>query len=435
MALTDVQSKLDHFATLLEKYEPAINDRNELMTLRKGLLDDLKEVSFENEVQKEEVWDRFRSLATVFRDKMEQTNMELSSFADEANRRIIELSNTIDKKIIQSSPLKEDFIALRHETDSVFEFIKQNNWPTKEGRTEAWDKFNELRENLRNKENEFYEQMRAEREKKALQSASIAELILEAIANCKIDQPADKTAEAWEVFLGMAREQQLVIGEFEPRSKEDALKVPLKTQTEILRDIRKVANDNRELFVWEDRQKVYAAFDEMKAALDNAWDNYKQELQKKREEREQKKVEWERKQREFLTMMEGKLHKQIEYKEKLEKFGNGQQDFVARIETRLSNQQEYLLKLHDDLDELQDQYSSAWSAGFKDRVEERIGQKKEKILSVEQDIEASKQKLKEVEENVKAFPGRLLEAEQTIEEIQGKIMEVKEKLGIKEISE
>jgi uncharacterized protein (DUF342 family) len=131
-------------------------------------------------------------------------------------------------------------------------------------------------------------------------------------------------------------------------------------------------------------------------------------------------------------MMEGKLQKQLEYKDKLEKFGNGQQDFVVRIETRLSNQQEYLLKLHDDLDELQDQYSAAWSTGFKERMQERIAQKKEKILSVEQDIEASKLKLKEVEENVKAFPGRLLEAEKTIEEIEEKIIEVKGKLGIEE---
>lgn len=428
--LQDVQSKIEHFAVLLEKYEPGTNDRNELMTMRKGLLDDLKEVPFENEGQKEEVWDRFRSLAAVFRDKMEQTNLELASFAEEANRRIAELREVVDKKTMTDNAVKEDFVNLRQQTDSVFEFIKQNNWPSKELRTQAWDLFNTTREQLRTRENEFYEKMREEREKKAGQSKAFTDIALEAITNCKTDTAVDQSLEAWEAFLTKSKEQQLAVGEFESRVKEDAVKVPLKTQTEILRDIRKVANDNRDLFTWEDRQKVYNAFDEMKTALDQAWDNYKQELQKKRDEREQKKVEWERKQREFLTMMEGKLQKQLEYKDKLEKFGNGQQEFVVRIETRLTNQQEYLLKLHDDLDELQTQYSAAWSTNFKERMQERIIQKKEKIVSVEQDIESSKQKLQEVEDNVKAYPSRLLDAEKTIEEIEEKIAEVKQKLKL-----
>jgi chromosome segregation ATPase len=430
MALQDVIGKVDQFAALLEKYEPATTDRNELMTIRKGLLEELKEAPFENEAQKEEVWDRFRALAAIFREKMEQTNLELASFAEEANRRIAALQAAIEKRVLSQSPGKDDFIALRQETDSVFEFIKQNNWPTKETRTAAWEQFNTLREQLRNKENEFYEKMREERELKALQSASLASIVLEAVGACKIDCQTDQTVEQWESFLHKAKEQQFIVGEFERRTKEEALKVPLKTQTEILRDIRKVANDNRDLFTWEDRQKVYAAFDEMKAALDLAWDNHKQELQKKRDEREQKKVEWERKQRDFLSMMEGKLQKQLEYKDKLEKFGTGQQEFVVRIETRLSNQQEYLLKLHDDLEELQAQYNAAWSVNFKERMQERIAQKKDKILSVEQDIESSKQKLQEVEDNVKAFPGRLLDAEKTIEEIQEKIAEVKQKLKL-----
>jgi len=432
MAITDVQEKIDQFAALLEKYKASSNERNDLMNLRKALLQDLKEANFENDVQKEEVWDRFRELAAIFRDKIEQTNIELEAFAEEANRRISGLKSEIEKRVINGTPAKDDYVALRQETDAVFEFIKQNNWPTREARTAAWDLFNQIREQLRNRENEFYEKLREERERKAAQSTALATILLDAIAACKIEEPADKTVEAWETLLTKAKEQQFIVGEFEARSKEEALKVPLKTQTELLRDIRKIANDNRDLFVWEDRQKVYNAFDELKGALDIAWENHKQELQKKRDEREQKKAEWERKQRDFLTMMEGKLEKQIAWKENLEKFGTGQQEFVVKLEARLSNQQEYLLKLYDDIEELQTQYHSAWSAGFKERMQERIAQKKEKIISVEKDIEASKQRLLEVEDNIKAFPTRLADAERSIEEIQSKIVEVRQKLKIEE---
>ncbi len=48
-------------------------------------------------------------------------------------------------------------------------------------------------------------------------------------------------------------------------------------------------------------------------------------------------------------MMEGKLEKQIAYKDNLEKFGNGQQEFVVKLEARLSNQQEYLVKLYETI--------------------------------------------------------------------------------------
>ncbi len=430
MAINDVQEKIDQFAALLEKYQASANERNDILNLRKALLQDLKEVAFENEVQKEEVWDRYRQLATIFRDKIEQTNLELDAFADEANRRILTLQVEIEKRIINNTPVKDDYTFLRQETDSVFEFIKQNNWPTKEARTTAWDQFNQLREQLRTRENEFYEKLREEREKKASQSNAFAEIILEATEHCHADSAADAAVDAWTTFLQKTTDQNLIVAQFEVRHKEEALKTPLKTLTEILRDIRKVVNDNREIFTWEDRQKVYDQFDKLKGALDVAWETHKQDLQKKRDEREQKKIEWEQKQRDFLTMMEGKLEKQIAYKDNLEKFGNGQQEFVVKLEARLSNQQEYLVKLYDDIDEMKMQYDAAWSSGFKERMQERIAQKKDKIQSVESDIEASKKRLLEVEDNVKAYPTRLLDAERSIEEIQSKIIEVRQKLKI-----
>ncbi len=66
----------------------------------------------------------------------------------------------------------------------------------------------------------FTRRYRLEREKKSVQSNALTGILLEAINSCKVDEPADKTAEAWELFLSKAKEQDLVTGEFEARSKE-----------------------------------------------------------------------------------------------------------------------------------------------------------------------------------------------------------------------
>ncbi len=91
--------------------------------------------------------------------------------------------------------------------------------------------------------------------------------------------------------------------------------------------------------------------------------------------------------------------------------------------------QDYLIKLHDDLDELQKPYDTAWSSSFKERTEEKIATKREKIAGLENDIEDIKLKITESEKNIAGFPARLLDAEYSVEELQIKIKAVKAILG------
>lgn len=362
MTADNMNGKLDQFAAMLDHYESSGNDRKELSTMRKALLEELNEVRFVDESQKESVWSRYRQLAAVYHQKMEQTNLEQQSFADEVARRIDEFMKALDKLAASSTPDRESFTALRQQADALFNLIKQPNWPNKELRTKTWEQFSALRETLRTKEDAFYEKLKAERDEKAMRSGEIVNALSEASKCCIPSLTADKAAGALQQLLVKLKGMNLPVEGVDIPSTDEALKNPLKTQSEALKEIRKIANNYKENFTWEDRQSFYALIDELKKEQDAAWDVYKQEAQRKKEERELKKQEWLTKQNDFLRMLCEKLEKQKQYRDKLEKFGNGQQEFILRLESRLSNQQDFLLKLHDDVDELQKQYDTAWSS-------------------------------------------------------------------------
>jgi predicted S18 family serine protease len=394
---------------------------------------------------------KFQNLIDTLRNKQNHVNRENQKFADEADRLIDKLKESIGGGLFSKQLEKEDFSELKGLASEIFDLIKKNRFPSKEQRIAAWDKFNNLRDRLRKEEDEYYSKIREKITKRIDHSQELTNKIINTIDACHPNSSLDDLFE----LLGKLVLYLTGIGflidavEWLLGIKEEKPKNPLKVKSDALRDVRKFINENKEDITREDKQKIYARLDIVQADLNNAWDEYKKELQRKREEweerkklREQKQVEWERRQkeyqqkkinweknqREFLEKLADRLEKQNSFKEKLENIYEKQKEFLDKLEKRLDNQQDFLRKLNDQLDDLEDKYSSAWSNNFRDRVSDWIDDKKSKISEVEDDIAGIENKIRDVKNNIDELPNKIRGVEKSIDEIENKIYEVRAKL-------
>ena len=211
---------------------------------------------------------------------------------------------------------------------------------------------------------------------------------------------------------------------------------PLKIKSEGLRDLRKFVIKNRDGITQEDRQRIFAAIDEVQTDLDKAWIIHKEELQQKRNEweerqkqREIKHIEWQQKQNEFLAKLEDRLEKQYAFKEKLAVVYEKQNAFWERLEKRIINQQDYIQQINVQLNDLEDKYAVTTESKYREKLSEWIKRKYSKIEEVVTDIKDMEEKIDDAKKNIADLPGRMTEVEKSIEEIQQKIKEVKQNLA------
>lgn len=167
----------------------------------------------------------------------------------------------------------------------------------------------------------------------------------------------------------------------------------------------------------------------LKPILNKAWETHKEEQEIKRKERDEKRIEWNKKQQDFLAFLEKRLENQIAYKAKQDSYWLSQKEYAKRFESRIPQQQEYIKKLVEQVIDLEKKYATAWTDSFKTKVEEWIKEKKDKITAVENDIETLKTKVADINSTIAEFPKRIEELDSSIKEIQDKIVEVKEKLA------
>ncbi len=437
MTSSELENKIDKFSDLLDDFGESTFNSRDLWQLQKEISQNFKETDFYDREDRQNSWNKFQGLVDTLRKKQDDINTENEKFADEADRLIDKLKDSIGGGLFSKQLEKDDFAELKNLSSEIFEFIKQPRFPSKERRVAVWDKFNSLRDKLREQENEYYTKIREKITKRNNHSEELTEKIIRTIDACHPDSPLEELFE----LLGKLVLYLTGIGflmdavEWLLGIKEEKPKNPLKVKSEALRDVRRFINDNKDDITREDKQKIYARLDTVQADLNKAWDDYKEELQKKQEEweerkkhNEQKKIDWERNQREFLSKLENRLEKQIEFKEKLEKIYDNQKEFLTKLEKRLDNQQDFLRKMNDQLDDLEDKYSSAYSDNFRDKVSDWIDDKKSKISEVENDIESIEDKIKDVEKNIDELPDKIREVEKSIDEIESKIEEVRGKL-------
>lgn len=131
---------------------------------------------------------------------------------------------------------------------------------------------------------------------------------------------------------------------------------------------------------------------------------------------------------EYLSTLEARLEKQINYKEKFDTIYIKQTDFLEKLEDRLERQQDFLEKLNDQLDDLEDKYANAWDTNFKDKISQWIEEKKIKIVEVEDGIHSLQDKIEDVKENVFELPDRIKSIETSITTLETKINAAKNKV-------
>lgn len=437
MTASELENKIDKFSDLLDDFGESTFNSKELWQLQKEIFQNFKETDFYDREDRQNNWNKFQGLVDTLRKKQDDINSENETFADEADRLIDKLKDSIGGGLFSKQLEKADFAELKTLSSEIFEFIKQPRFPSKERRVAVWDKFNSLRDKIREEENEYYTKIREKITKRNNHSEELTEKIISTIDACHPDSPLEDLFE----LLGKLVLYLTGIGflmdavEWLLGIKEEKPKNPLKVKSEALRDVRRFINENKDDITREDKQKIYARLDSVQADINKAWDDYKEELQKKQEEweerkkhNEQKKIDWERNQREFLSKLENRLEKQITFKEKLEKVYDNQKEFLDKLESRLDNQKDFLRKLNDQLDDLEDKYSSAWNDNFKDKVSDWIDDKKSKISDVESDIDSIEDKIRDVKNNIDELPDKIRDVEKSIDEIESKIDEVRAKL-------
>lgn len=423
MTATELLNSINRFDKLLDDFDTSNPDSRELWRLRKEIFAGFKEVRFDEKYERQNAWENFTSLADTLREKQNLVNKENEKFAEEANRKIESLDNSINGGFFGKDLGKEDFAELRQKMNEAFEIIKQHRWPSKEVKNTAWEKFNSLREQLKEKENNFYGNIREKITKRIDHSSELTDKILNTIDACDPDSPLEGLLD----LLGKLALYAIGIGflfdffDWLTGSKNDKPENPLRIKSQSLKDIRKFINDNKDDITREDKQKIFSRLDTVQSDLNRAWDDYK-------EQKESKKHEWERKQREFLAKLESRLANQIAFKNKLEGIEEKQQNFLDKLEKRLTNQQDYLKKQEDRLEDLEDKYNDAYSDSFRDKVSGWIEEAKEKISEIENDIEQLEEKIREVENDIEELPDKITNLENDIEELEEKIEEIRRKL-------
>ncbi len=415
-------------------------DSRAISNMRKELFENFKLTSFTNSQERQENWNQLQLLMDALKDKQVLLDRESEKFAAEAETQIDKIKEVLGAEGTAST--KEEIEEIKKQASQTAEFIRQSNWPSKERRTAAWDRFKEYREILRSKEDVYYNQLREDRTRLTEQSSSITQAVLYAVRACHPDAAEEKLLDIGVTIAALKKDTlNNVEAEELPQSamnsEENKTKNPLKTKSEGLRDLRKFVIENRDGITREDKHQLFAAIDEVQIDLDKAWTLHKEELQQKRnewEERQQqnevKHTEWKQKQNDFLAKLEDRLVKQYAFKEKLGVVYQKQNSFWERLEKRIINQHDYIKQLQGQLNDLEDKYAITTDSKYREKISEWIKGKYDKIEAVETDIKDMEEKISDAKKNIEDLPGRIADVEKSITEIQQKITEVKQNLQL-----
>ena len=437
MTVTELQNNIDTYSALISDFGKTSFDSRPIWSLKNEIFENFKETDFTDRNERQELWNIFQQHSTELKERQNAVNKENEQFAEDAEKRIGKIHDLLDEGVFRKEYKKEEFAEIKDLIGGTFEFIKQSRWPNKERREKAWAMFNQCRDDLRRKEDEHYSKLREKINKRNEHSEELTEKILQTIDACDPDSDIDDLIRISAKFLAFLTPIGYIATGFDFLFKafeigigleKEKPKSPLKLKSDAIREVRKFIADNKDDITREDKQKIYATLDEINEKLDVAWTEHKEEIERRKEERQQKQKAWEQNQREFLSKLEARLDSQISFKEKLEKRLENQEEFLIKMEKVLENQEEFLEKLKGQLEKLEDDYSEAWSDSFRDRVSEWIDSKKDKIKEVEDDIESIELKIADVKTNIRELLDKIREVENSIDEIERKIDEVKGKL-------
>ena len=427
---------IDDFYLLVEKVGSSNSDGKQIRQTREEIFTGFKQVKFETNSERQNAWTRFQDIIQTLRDRQFAVKEENKQFAAEADSKISRLEKSYNDDFFRRKLTKDEFKEIKSELSNTFKFINQYNWPSKEEKSSAFERFNLFRDKISEEENKYYSNIRETIAKRLQHSEETTAKILRAINACHPDADGDEIVN----FFGELILHLVLIGflmDFAewltgPIKKEN----PLKIKSQGLKDIRKFINDNKDDITREDKHKIYARLDIIQADLNTAWDDHKKELQQKKQEwerkqveRQQKQTEWQRKQKEWTQKLEERLENQISYVDKQRNNLANNREFIAKLQDRLNNQEVFLKKVESRIEDLEEQYRTGRSDSFRERVSGWIANEESKKSQVEVSIEQLRDKISEVEKNIDAIVDKIQSIESDIQELKEKIREIREKLG------
>jgi hypothetical protein len=287
-------------------------------------------------------------------------------------------SEKLDKKIDRlqgqfESPWsgKRDWKALWSVIKEISADFKGIRYPSRDERTAAWTRFQSIVERIKESHAKEYEERHAHREQ------SVSHL-------CKIQSLADSAGPdngLGELVLHLATGGLTLITKMALDAllgKSDEEFQGLHGRSESMKNAWAYLSNYKAEMTGRDKATAYALLEKTKERLDSDWERWKahrqdiiaernRQRQAKQEEREAKHQEWRTRQRQFIERLEGA---------------------ESKLEAALSHRQEHLAKLIG-------QYESAWSAGYRERVEGWIEEERGNIVDIESKLENVRAKLSE----------------------------------------
>jgi hypothetical protein len=422
MTKNELGRKLDAFEAALAEYGVSRFTAKDIWELRAVIVEDFRAVEFADPGERKDAWQRLQDGMDMLKQKGALMQVENEAFATEAEELIEVLQRRMDDAAPEKEWDKEELAGLRAEANNIFDFMRQNRWPSRERRTEVWDRFSACRDRVKKLEDERYEKVRAgireRQERSALINAPFKAMLEACRPQSAVEAVLPAFAELQTAFDKLS--QPLAgFGFLEKAFESDsALKAPLKLKSDTLRELRRLFTEQRALFSKEDGQETYTLLTAVQKDMDAAWQAYKGERQKKQDE-------WVEKQKAFVTMLEEKLQKRRADGANLEKVIAAKRDFAPRLEGRLASQQDYLNKLYDDLDELQAKHDSARSFDIRERMESAIESKRARIAEIESDLGSLKQRIETNEKDIAEIAFKVEKIREGVAEMEQKVEEVK----------
>ena len=430
MNTIDLDKKLETFNNLIQEFGTATFISKDLWQRQREIAENFKAAQFTDNEQKEVATQKFQQLINLLKDKENQVAAASEKFTEEAEEIVAKIEIIIANHTDEQPLSKDDFAEIKRLSNQAFEYFKLPRWTSKEKRNEVWDKYSNARNAVKEKEDALYAKVRDVRTMQISQSLEITEKICMLVDACHPNTKIEELQQLVVRFNDFVTNAGLpnIDEQWHLIEKTEDIKYSLWCRTETLNDIRNFIIVNKDAITRENKNEIFAGMDALKTDLNKAWETHKDEQEIKKKERDEKRLEWNKKQQDFLKMLEGRLENQIGYKAKQENYLQSQKEYATRFESRIPQQKDYIEKLQEQLIDLEKKRATAWTDSFKSKVEEWIKEKQDKIADIEKDIEVLKDKIVDINSNIETLPNKIKELDDSINEIKLKIEEVKEKL-------
>jgi hypothetical protein len=280
-------------------------------------------------------------------------------------------SEKLDEKIDQLASQFESPSSDRRDWKALWSTIKELSsdfkgvrYPTRDERNAAWSRFQSIVQNIKQAQAKEFEQRNARVEQSTAHLSQIQSLASSAGTDDAFVELILHVATG-----GMTLIAKLALDALLGKSDEEFQR--LQGRSEIMKRAWAYLSDHKTEMTGRDKATAYALLEKTKERLDNDWGRWKTHRQEivaeRNREREAKRQEWRVGQRQFIERLEG-----AEYK----------------LEAAISRRQEHLSKLIG-------QYESAWSDGYRERVQGWIEEERSNIADIESKLEDVRAKLSE----------------------------------------